>query len=209
MATQKDRTLAAYSVPGALFLPSELVLEPGLSELEWMTCLQKLDRVHESSGWWIGDCLNYGIKTFGRRVAYDLIVQQCGLSEEMLRVYSRICAKVPPERRRPGVAIMYYRIVESFPPEKQDALIAEAQELGLRSRDFVTMVRNSDGSRAVPWNERRKRLPSFPGGKHSIRIFLDRELYNELHALCHNTAAIEELVTQVMSDYLRASRGGE
>lgn len=200
----EERTIAAYAVPGALFSPTELQLEPGLSEREWMTCLQKLDRVHESSGWWIGDCLRYGIQAFGKRVAFELGMQATGLGWETLRMYARICEKVPPERRRSGVAIMHYRIVEAFPPEKQDKLIAEAQELGLKSREFVAMVRSTEGDQAVSWNAVRKGRPTYPGGKHSVRIFLDRELYEQVRELSRNMT-IEQFLTEVIGEYVRAA----
>jgi hypothetical protein len=206
MATQKDQTLAAYNVPGALFSPTELQLEPGLSEHEWLSCLQKLDRVHESSGWWIGDCLNYGIKMFGKRVAYDLGIQATGLGWETLRAYARTCREVPPERRRAGVALGNYRVVSAFPPEKQDKLLAEAQELGLTALQFVEHVRQSEGAGGARWNAARRGRPTYPGGKHSVRIFLDRELYEEVRELSRNMT-IEEFLTEIIRDYVRASKG--
>jgi hypothetical protein len=199
-----DRTIQAYNVEGALFSPTELQLPNGLSEQEWMSCLQKLDRVHESSGWWIGDCLNYGIIAFGKRVSYDLAIQATGLGWETLRAYARTCREVPPERRKAGVALTNYRVVSAFPPEQQDKLLDEAQELGLTALQFVEHVRQSEGAGGARWNAVRRGRPCFPGGKHSVRIFLDRELYEQVRELAQNTT-VEEFLREVIGDYVRAA----
>ncbi len=62
---QVFRKLSDYQVKGAFFSRTEMVLEPGLPENEWMELGRVLAKVSQSANWWCGDYISYGRRTYG------------------------------------------------------------------------------------------------------------------------------------------------
>jgi hypothetical protein len=87
-------SLAKYHVPGAQFNPTQLVLEGGLSEAEWVNIGRAIAHVESSSKWWIGDWLMAGSKAYGKTAAYDLAQQATGQDKRVLYICTYVSKQI-------------------------------------------------------------------------------------------------------------------
>jgi len=141
------RTLAEYNVPGACFNPTELVLQEGLTEKEWMTVGRAIAHIGESARWWVGDLLLYGFKTYGKKVAFDLAQQATGVSRGWLHGAVYVAKRFPPERRVAALSFYHHGIVARFQPELADRLLAEAAENGFTARQIRALAEEEIGEK--------------------------------------------------------------
>jgi hypothetical protein len=145
LSPAKYKTLAEYNVNGAHFAPTGLDIEPGLPESEWMALGRVLASVVQSAHWWVGDFLQYGFRTYGKKTTFDLAQQATGYSRCALYQCARIAKKFPPERRVEALTVYHHTAVASLPPETADRLLAEAVEVGLTARQILAMGREECG----------------------------------------------------------------
>jgi hypothetical protein len=92
--------------------------------------------LQSSSKFWIGDFLNYGFRTYGKKVSYDLAEQATGWPRGNLYSCAYIAAKFEPSRRVESLSFHHHISVAGFEPAVADKLLAEAAELGLTSRQI-------------------------------------------------------------------------
>ena len=136
MPPAKYRSLAQYNIQGALFSPTELKIDEGVSEGEWLALGRVISTVAESAKWWVGDFLNYGFRTYGKAVTYNLAEQATGWSRGALYGCAYLARKFEPVRRVESLSFHHHVSVVGFKPELADKLLGEAAELGLTSRQI-------------------------------------------------------------------------
>ncbi len=152
----KPRTLAEYDVTGAFFNPSELSLQEGLTEQEWMQIGRAISHVGESTRWWVGDLLIYGFRQYGKRVSYDLAQQATAFKRSLLYICCYVANRFPPARRVSALTFAHHYAVVSLPPEVADRLLAEAVELGLTTRQLAELGAEECGREKKPQCELEK-----------------------------------------------------
>src|SRR6266851_9731164 len=103
------RNLSDYQIKGALFSPTELVIEDGISEAEWMKMGRTLAHVCQAASWWAADFVAYGEKTYGKETAYDLAQQTTVWSRQYLYRVVSIARRFPPETRLPALSFFHYQ----------------------------------------------------------------------------------------------------
>jgi len=141
------RTLAEYNISGAYFNPTELKIEAGLSEGEWMAIGRTLATLEQSVKWWVGDLILYGEHTYGKTATYDLAQQATGYSRGLLYECARIAKRFPPERRKEALTVFHHTSVASLPPATADKLLGEAVELGLTGRQIRDLGQEECGKK--------------------------------------------------------------
>jgi hypothetical protein len=188
------RTLAEYHIKGACFNPTELVLEPGLPEAEWMEIGRAIAHVYESARFWLGDFVEWGRRNYGVVTAYHLARQATGLSEGTLRCAARCARSYKPEERHTSLSYMHHLILVKYPPETREKLLTEAEEIGLTTRQVQKAAEEIHGKR-----EREDVLK-----RRMVSVYLWPETYERYrtiaHAQCQRTSW---LLTRALEEYLR------
>jgi hypothetical protein len=155
----KYRNLAEYNVQGAHFNPTELTVDNGLSEGEWMELGRTLATVCQSAFWWVGDWLQYGFRTYGKKVTYDLAQQSTGYSRAALYSASHVVKRFPPERRVAALTFFHHIVMSHFPPDVADRLLAEAVECGYTARQLKALGDKEIGKK--PRTKQRYKVPVY------------------------------------------------
>lgn len=143
----KVKTLSEYNVKGAHFSPIGLDIDPGMTEQEWMQVGRAISLVRTSAQWWIGDFLQYGFRTYGKKATFDLAQQATGYSRVLLYSCAMIAKKFPPARRVEALTVNHHHAVASIPPAVADRLLAEATEFAYSARQIREMGREECGKK--------------------------------------------------------------
>ena len=155
----KFRNLSEYNVQGAHFNPTELAVDNGLSEGDWMELGRTLATVCQSAFWWVGDWMLYGFRTFGKKVTYDLAQQATGYSRNALYSCSHVVKRFPPERRVAALTFFHHILMAGFPPDVADRYLAEAVELGWTARQIKALAEKECGKKQK--EKQRYRVPVY------------------------------------------------
>ncbi len=91
---------------------------------EWQLCGKFLQEAEQSVQFWIGDWLNYGEKTWGKK--YDEAIQKTGLDYQTLRDYKWVASNLPLSLRNDKLSFHHHREVVSMEPEQQEYLLKKA-----------------------------------------------------------------------------------
>jgi hypothetical protein len=137
--------LSAYNVNGAHFNPTELVIDAGLAEGEWMQVGRMLAHVCQSALWWVGDLLLYGFQNYGKKASYDLAQQATSFTRSALYTCAYVAKRFPPHRRVAALTFHHHLMVARFDPELADRLLAEAVQLGYTGRQLSDMAQDEIG----------------------------------------------------------------
>ena len=130
----KPRSIAEYDVPGAHFNPTELNLQEGLTEKEWMAVGRAVAHIGQSTHWWIGVA---AIWFPGVREKSELRSSPAVHRDHAIFVWvAYVSKRFPPARRVAALTFSHHFVVASFPPDVADRLLAEALELGLTARQI-------------------------------------------------------------------------
>lgn len=194
LAPAKVRTLAEYNVPGAQFNPTELQIEPGAPQAEWMQIGRALAAVSQSTYWWTGDWLLYGFKTYGKTTTFDLAQQATGYSRSQLYECSYMAKRFPPERRVEALTFYHHQCVAKFPPAVADKVLAEAVEIGLTGRQVLEVAQEEVGEA--------KPKPHHPLQLKKVTVRLYGPTYDKLKARCAQGQTVDALISQVVEDWL-------
>jgi len=188
------RTLAEYEVRGALFNPTELKLQPGLTEQEWMQIGRALTHVAESAKWWIGDFVQYGFRQYGKSATFDLAQQSTGVSRQYLYAAAFVAKRFAPARRVAALSFYHHALLAKFKPEMSDRLLAEAVELGLTARQVRTLAEEETGTK--------KDKQEY--GK--VRICFQPETYQKLLRLAGGKP-LDFFIAQLVVDFIFQQEG--
>ena len=186
----KPRSIAEYDVPGAHFNPTELNLQEGLTEKEWMAVGRAVAHIGQSTHWWIGDLLQYGFRAYGKKVSFDLAQQCTGTTRTFLYTVSYVSKRFPPARRVAALTFFHHFVVASFPPDVADRLLAEALELGLTARQIRKHGEEECGKQKLKGEVLKK-----------VRVFLMPSAYEKLqeHA---GSMPVSSFIAQICDEFL-------
>jgi hypothetical protein len=101
-----------------------LTLKPGLSFEDWQATLKHVAVIHESSAWWLGDCLAFGEHRYMTR--YRFAVNELGLGYSRARDLVYVSTHVPRARRREAASWSHHRLVAKLPPDDQERWLEAA-----------------------------------------------------------------------------------
>jgi hypothetical protein len=159
MAAPKFRTLADYDVPGAKFNPVELCLDNGLPQEDWQQIGRALTVVNQSTNWWIGDFIIYGVRTYGKKTAFDLAQQATSYTRSQLYSCSLVARRFAAPRRVEALSFYHHSVLVKFPPELADRLLQEAVEVGYTARQVRHFADGETGEKKVVPHIRQVTVP--------------------------------------------------
>ena len=106
---------------------------------QWAGAGPPLMRAAAASRWWVGDWLNFGEQNYGERYAQAL--DATGLDPDTLTFVASVARRFAPERRRAGLSFRHHAEAATLPPERADAVLADAEASGLSTRQVRERVR--------------------------------------------------------------------
>jgi hypothetical protein len=137
--------VTALALPS--LLPGQLhehgiVLPPDLTYDQWADALRNAEWIERASPWWLCDLLEYG-KRFGEDAsqAYPTFEEDAtGARQAKLKQAAWMAEKFPPQERVAGLSYTHHRAVAELEPDDRRALLREAVEEGLSTRELITRV---------------------------------------------------------------------
>jgi hypothetical protein len=116
-----------------LRLPADLNLDA------WCRIGKQLHLIADSSAWWLGDWLTYGISRYPDH--YRAAVRKTGLDYQTLRNYAWIARKFSLSRRRDKLSFQHHSEVAAMPERDQDYWLDRAERLGWSRAELRKRIR--------------------------------------------------------------------
>lgn len=133
------------ALPG-LLREDGYVLPPGLPFERWRGIMETLQAMQRSVNWWAGDALRYGEDNYGE-AAYQAVQDMTGKGDEALRQAVWVASKFPtPDTRVTALSWSHHRAVAELEPEDRQAMLREAVEEGLSTRELIARVKDRQAS---------------------------------------------------------------
>ena len=193
LAPAKVKTLAEYHVPGASFHPTNLQIEAGTPEPDWLQIGRALASVCQSAYWWVGDWLLYGFNSYGKKTTYDLAQQATGYTRSLLHACVCTARRFPPERRVESLTFYHHQCARKFPPAVADKVLAEAAEIGLTGRQVREVAQQEIGA-ARPKPHHLLQLKK-------VSVHLYGPTYEKLRARCVSQT-VDSLIGQIVEEWI-------
>ena len=121
------------------FTATAMAVAGEASFADWSRCGAFLQRAAAACRWWVGDWINYGEANYGERYAQAL--DATGLDPDTLTFVASVARRFPPGRRRAGLSFRHHAEAATLPPERADAVLADAESEGLSTRQVRERVR--------------------------------------------------------------------
>lgn len=131
-------------LPGDL-LEQGYVLPPDLSYDEWAGVLRLAEHIEAASPWWVCDAIAYGRARFGEDYTQALPTAEedpHGVRQSRLKQAAWMAEKYPRNQRVPGLSYTHHRAVAELEPLERQALLREAAEQHLSTRQLIERVRD-------------------------------------------------------------------
>lgn len=167
--------------------PTGLKLPQGLDFDLWDEIGRELAVTEQVIQWRIGDWLNYGEREYGE--TYQRAAAVTLLAPKTLQNYAYVANAVEPSRRRDNLDFSTHAEVAALPPAQQDALLTQAAQSGLTTREIRQLVRmnraqgkaksenrlflNTLEEKRVEWEAIKQRLLRFAEGLPGASFFLN------------------------------------
>jgi len=195
LAAEKFKSLADYDVHGARLSPTELRIDEGMDEKEWMKIGRALAHVCMSTYWWIGDYIAYGKKHYGTKISFDLAQQATAFSRTALYCCVHVAKRFPPERRVEALTFYHHKVLCKFLPELSDKLLAEAVEYGYTANQIREMANEAVGK---------------PKRQRGTKIYLELPDYMFKELMERATGRLGWFIPQiVIAEWLERKREGK
>lgn len=127
MSTSPIRRDVKLGTPAALPTETHLAIADGIRINEWLEIGAELEKLGDSSAWWIGDWLAYGDCY---RRDYHAIIRQTEERWSTARVYRWVSQRVTPDRRVRGLSWSHHQAVAALEPDEQTEWLLDAQTHG-------------------------------------------------------------------------------
>ena len=144
---------------GLIGVPSThgLALPPDLTFEEWRGALETADMLVAAGPWFLVDLMAYGAARFAEAHSQALPTAEedpHGVRQSRLKQAAWMAEKYPRNQRVPGLSYTHHRAVAELEPLERQALLREAAEQQLSTRQLIERVRDrqaaiSAESRAV------------------------------------------------------------
>lgn len=186
-------SLAEYHIPGAEFDPTQLVLEPGLPETEWLRIGKALMHINQASHFWLGDWVEYGRRLYGIVTAIDLAVQATGLCRVSIKKMAWVARSFEPHRRKRGLSFTHHVQLANFPKQLCDKLLNEAEEQGLSARQARELAEEEHGKGNRNYKQKQ------------VKVFLYPETIERIEQLTAKAGnhRIDWFIVRIIEDWLR------
>jgi hypothetical protein len=125
-----------------LRIPADLNLD------SWCRIGKQLHLIADSSAWWLGDWLTYGVKRYPDH--YRGAVRETGLDYQTLRNYAWIARKFSLSRRRDKLSFQHHAEVAAMPERDQDYWLDRAVRLGWSRAELRKHIRSESSRVANP-----------------------------------------------------------
>lgn len=106
---------------------------------EWQEYGRRLQRVHGSILWWLGDWLRYGDRRYGEM--YTQALDETEYAYQTLKQAAYMADRFEEKFRRLNLSWSHHQEVASLEPEEADALLDAAEEKGWSQKDLRNAVR--------------------------------------------------------------------
>jgi len=106
---------------------------------DWLEQGRRLGLMGRSSGWWVGDWLNYGNAAYGER--YVRASRITGYDVQTLMNMAYVSSRFHPSQRREPLSWSHHAQVAALTPEHQERLLVRAEAKRLSVRDLRDEVR--------------------------------------------------------------------
>lgn len=116
-----------------LHLPADLNLN------SWCRIGKQLHLISDSSSWWLGDWLTYGIQRYPDH--YRDAVRETGLDYQTLRNYAWVARKFSLSRRRDKLSFQHHSEVAAMPERDQDYWLDRAEYLAWSRSELRKRIR--------------------------------------------------------------------
>ena len=124
---ESSAAVPSLALPGTI-TPTSLTLPQNLSIEKWEKVGETLGNIHRASRFWIGDWLTFGEDAYHEKAAQAM--DATGLEFETLANIASVCRRIPASRRRESLSFGHHAEVAAQESERQDSLLAEAEEQG-------------------------------------------------------------------------------
>lgn len=173
-----------------LFAPTELQINPSLSQNEFSRLGKTLSSVDQASDLWACDYALAGQKRWGEE-GLKLAAASTRLSVGYLKVSARIAIRFDPARRFPNLTREHYRGICCFPVNFTDEWLPTVVEKGFGARTLRALACEAYGSDPKAGYSKNK--------KHLI--LLPETLYARLKE-CSPNPKTSVFIEQVLADYV-------
>jgi hypothetical protein len=119
---------AAIARRHARSTPTALQLRNGIAFDDWLDVGRRISLIASASGWWLGDWLVYGQRTYRER--YRTALDTTPLDYQTLRNYAWVARRFDRSRRRPGLSFQHHAEVAAMAEPDQDIWLQRAERLG-------------------------------------------------------------------------------
>lgn len=119
--------------PAALPSRTRLSLADGIPFNEWREIGEQLERISESSLWWVADWAAYGERWY--RKDYGPALEEIW-DRRSLQNLASVARQVEPSRRREGLSFTHHVIVAPLSPDDQDEWLDDAERQGWSTREL-------------------------------------------------------------------------
>lgn len=124
-----------------------LSIADGITINEWLEIGTELEKLGDSSAWWIGDWLAYGDRY--RRDYHDAMAQ-VDVRWSSARVYRWVSQRVHPDRRHTKLSWSHHQAVARLEPQEQIELLFDAHNGGWGHRELRDVVARRIEARTEP-----------------------------------------------------------
>lgn len=171
-----------------LTLPDDLPLD------DWCRIGTRLLAVADSSSWWIGDWLAFGLDRYPDR--YKRAMSETSLDYQTLRNYVWVARAFPPSRRRDALTFQHHMEVAALKESEQDHWLDFAVRLGWSRNELRRQVRaSSDAGRK---GERLSQIV--------LQLGLTKERYERWSEQAeHNNVTLQDWMVKVLDQAARAT----
>ena len=108
--------------------PTALHFRAGIPFDDWLDVGRQISLIASASGWWLGDWLVYGQRTYRER--YRAALDATPLDYQTLRNYAWIARRFEKSRRRDGLSFQHHAEVAAMAEPDQDIWLQRAERLG-------------------------------------------------------------------------------
>ena len=125
MTTKREAAIVRRHVRST---PTALQLRSGIAFDDWLDVGRQLSLIATASGWWLGDWLVYGQRTYRER--YRTALETTALDYQTLRNYAWVARRFDRARRRLGLSFQHHAEVAAMAEPDQDIWLQRAERLG-------------------------------------------------------------------------------
>jgi hypothetical protein len=108
--------------------PTALHLRNGIAFDDWLDVGRRISLIASASGWWLGDWLVYGQRTYRER--YRAALDATPLDYQTLRNYAWVARRFEQRRRRSALSFQHHAEVAALADADQDIWLQRAERLG-------------------------------------------------------------------------------